>query len=147
MGSHCSFGHLKHKLWPKEGPGVKLSVWLPTRKSWELTRFTWLHRACDIPLKSFRWELQLCFRSHCNQRFVRKVMGLQSRKSPIWHAFGTPTRESWERKAIWMQASWSTIKYTIRGKVVASPSLGHGESSVFVLPMARPSTKGAPTMH
>jgi len=33
MGSHCSFGHLKHKLWPKEGPGVKLIVWLPTRKS------------------------------------------------------------------------------------------------------------------
>jgi len=24
MGSNCSFGHLKHKLWPKEGPGVKL---------------------------------------------------------------------------------------------------------------------------
>jgi Uma2 family endonuclease len=24
-GSHCSFGHLKHKLWPKEGPGVKLT--------------------------------------------------------------------------------------------------------------------------
>jgi len=51
MGSHCSFGHLKHKLWPKEGPGVKL------------------------------------------------------------------------------------------------PSPGHGESCVFVLPVARPSTKGAPTMH
>jgi hypothetical protein len=26
MGSHCSFRHLKHKLWPKEGPGVKLSI-------------------------------------------------------------------------------------------------------------------------
>jgi hypothetical protein len=24
MGSHCSFGYLKHKLWPKEGSGVKL---------------------------------------------------------------------------------------------------------------------------
>jgi hypothetical protein len=24
LGSHCSFGHLKHKLWPKEGPGVEL---------------------------------------------------------------------------------------------------------------------------
>jgi hypothetical protein len=24
MGSHCSFGHLKHKLWPKERPRVKL---------------------------------------------------------------------------------------------------------------------------
>jgi hypothetical protein len=23
MGSHCSFRHLKHKLWAKEGPGVK----------------------------------------------------------------------------------------------------------------------------
>jgi hypothetical protein len=22
----CSFGHLKHKLWPKEGPGVELPV-------------------------------------------------------------------------------------------------------------------------
>jgi hypothetical protein len=26
MGSHCSFGHLKHKLWPKEGSGVKLRI-------------------------------------------------------------------------------------------------------------------------
>jgi hypothetical protein len=24
MGLHDSFGHFKHKLWPKEGPGVKL---------------------------------------------------------------------------------------------------------------------------
>jgi hypothetical protein len=40
MGSHCSFGHLKHKLWPKEGPGVKLPIWLLTRKSWESTWFT-----------------------------------------------------------------------------------------------------------
>ncbi len=39
MGSHDPFGHLKHKLWPKEGLGVKLAVWLPTTKSWELTRF------------------------------------------------------------------------------------------------------------
>jgi len=40
MGSHCSFGHLKRKLWSKEGPGVKLPVWLPTTKSQELTQFT-----------------------------------------------------------------------------------------------------------
>jgi predicted nucleic acid-binding Zn finger protein len=26
MGSHHLFGHLKHKLWPKEGPRVKLAV-------------------------------------------------------------------------------------------------------------------------
>jgi hypothetical protein len=26
MGSHDPFGHLKHKLWPKEGLGVKLPI-------------------------------------------------------------------------------------------------------------------------
>jgi len=33
MGLHDSFGYLKHKLWPKEGPEVKLAIWLPTTKS------------------------------------------------------------------------------------------------------------------
>jgi len=51
MGSHCSFGHLKHKLWPKEGSRVKLSVWLPTIKSQKSTWFTCLQMACDILLK------------------------------------------------------------------------------------------------
>jgi hypothetical protein len=26
MGSHDPFGYFKHKLWPKEGPGVKLAI-------------------------------------------------------------------------------------------------------------------------
>jgi len=26
MGLHDSFGYLKHKLWPKEGLGVKLPI-------------------------------------------------------------------------------------------------------------------------
>jgi hypothetical protein len=26
MGSHDPFGHFKHKLWPKEGPKVKLAI-------------------------------------------------------------------------------------------------------------------------
>jgi hypothetical protein len=28
MGSHDPFGHLKHKLCPKEGPGVKLAIYI-----------------------------------------------------------------------------------------------------------------------
>jgi hypothetical protein len=32
MGSHDPSGFLKHKLWPKEGPGVKLPIWLLTLK-------------------------------------------------------------------------------------------------------------------
>jgi hypothetical protein len=35
MNSHCSFEHLKHKLWAKERSGVKLPIWLPTTKSRE----------------------------------------------------------------------------------------------------------------
>jgi len=64
MGSHCSFGHLKHKLWPKEGSGVEFprvcQFWLPTTKSRESTRNTWLQRTCDIPLERSRRDLQLC---------------------------------------------------------------------------------------
>jgi len=50
--------------------------------------------------------------------------------------------------SIWMEPPWRTAKYTIRGKVVAfPPSPGRGESCLSVLPVARPSTKGAPIMH
>jgi hypothetical protein len=38
MASHGPFRHLQHKLWSKEGPRVKLAVWLPTTKSRESTR-------------------------------------------------------------------------------------------------------------
>jgi len=31
MGSHDPFGHLKHKLWLKEGLGVKLSILTPNQ--------------------------------------------------------------------------------------------------------------------
>ncbi len=66
----------------KRGPRVKLPVWFPTRKSWESTRFTWLQRACNIPLESSRWELQLCFKSHLDMRSIHKVMGSKVVKVP-----------------------------------------------------------------
>jgi hypothetical protein len=51
MGSHHPFGHLKHKLWPKEGPEVKLVVWFLTTKSQESTRFRCVQVACDTSWK------------------------------------------------------------------------------------------------
>jgi hypothetical protein len=42
MVPHDSFSYLKHKLWPKEGPWVKLPIWLLTKKSPELPWFTWV---------------------------------------------------------------------------------------------------------
>jgi hypothetical protein len=61
--------------------------------------------------------------------------------------FGTLTRESRDKMAIWMPPPRRVTEYTIRGKVVASPKPDRGESCVSVLPVARPSTKGAPTLH
>jgi hypothetical protein len=126
MGSHCSFGHLKRKLWPKEGPRVELpgvcQFWLPTAKSRESTQNTWLQTTCDIPLKSSRRELQLCFRPHFDLRSARKVMGLQSPGTPARES--RESRESRERKAIWMWVPWRVTEYTIRGKVVTSPKSG-----------------------
>jgi hypothetical protein len=82
MGFHCPFGHLKHKLWPKERLGVKLAIWLPTTKSQESTQFPYVQATCNIPLESFQRWLQLCFRPHCNQRSAQEVMCLQSRENP-----------------------------------------------------------------
>ncbi len=124
MGSHDPFGHLKHKLWPKERSGIKLAVWLPTIKSWESPWFPCVQMTCDIPLKSSRQGLQLCFRPHLNRRSTHKVMRTQTYESLIFGNFGTPIWESWDKNVIWMWASWRGIKYIIRGKVVASPKYG-----------------------
>ncbi len=98
MGSHCPFGHLKHKLWSKERPGVKLAIWLPTTKSRELTQFPGVHAAWDIPLESSWLGLQLCFQPHCNWRSSHQVMGPQSCGNPRCGNFGIPTWESWDKK-------------------------------------------------
>jgi hypothetical protein len=120
---HCPFGHLKHKLWPKERPRVKLAVWFPTTKSQESTQFPCVQVTCDIPLESSR-GLQLCFRPYCNWRFAQKITRLQSCESPSCQNFGTSTWESRDKKVIWMWPPWKGTEYTIRGKVVASPKSG-----------------------
>jgi hypothetical protein len=94
MGSHDSFGHLKHKLWPKEGLGVKLTMWFSTIKSQESPQFPCVQVACDILLESSQLRLQLCFRPHFNRRSTHKVMRAQSCKSPNFGNFGTFIWES-----------------------------------------------------
>jgi hypothetical protein len=97
MGSHDPFGHLKHKLWPKERLGVKLIVWPLTTKSWESTIFPCVQVTCNIPLESSWQRLQLFFKIHDNQRYAHKIMGPKSRKSPNSRNFGTPIWESWDK--------------------------------------------------
>jgi hypothetical protein len=70
MGSHCSFEHLKHKLWPKEG-----KLWTKSRESTS-SRCPILE--CDMALESSRRGLQLCFRPRCDQTLQSGVMRSQS---------------------------------------------------------------------
>jgi hypothetical protein len=95
MGSHWPFGHLKHKLWPKERLGVKMAIWISTTKSRELTRFPCMQVTCNIPLESSQQGIQLCFGLYYNRRCSRQVMRLQSCRSPSCGNFGTCTWESW----------------------------------------------------
>jgi hypothetical protein len=147
MGSHDPFGHLKHKLCSKEGSRVKLTVWLPTIKSRESTQFTYMHVACHIPLKSSQRGLQLYFRPHINWRSAKKVTGPQSREKPKFGNFETPTWESWDKMPFGCGPHGEAQNILWGGRWWLPPSLGHGESCESELPVARPSTKSAPTMH
>jgi hypothetical protein len=74
MALHESFGHLQHKLWQKERPGVKLAIWLSTTKSQELTRPQCVQVECNTPLESSRGKLQVCFKPHPDRRSEQRVM-------------------------------------------------------------------------
>jgi hypothetical protein len=127
MGSHDPFGCLKHKLWPKKGSRVKLSIWLSTTKSQELPWFTYVQVAFHILLKSSQQGLQICFRPHFNQSFAQKNMGFQSCKSlnfENFKNFRTPNLRVMRQNDIWVHALWLDIKNNIRGKVMASPKFG-----------------------
>jgi len=82
MASHWSFGHMQPKLWAKEGPGVKLAVWLPTTKSRESTSSRPPNWECDTSLERSRRGLQVWFRPCRDQTWKSGVMTSQSPRTP-----------------------------------------------------------------
>jgi hypothetical protein len=88
--------------------------------------------ACHIPLKISRWRPQLCFRTHFNQRFAHKVMGLQSRGSPNFGDFKTPTWESQDKMTFGCWPRGQAQRILQRGRWWLPPNPGRGESYQFV---------------
>jgi hypothetical protein len=129
MASHEPFGHLQPKLWAKEGPGVKLAVWLPTTKSWESTSSRRLQKECDGELESSQRELQLWFRLHSNWRSKPKDMSVQSPRSSTRDSFGTPPWESREKVPFGCGSRGVTQRILYGGRWWLPPSPGRGESS------------------
>jgi hypothetical protein len=124
MGSHDPFGHLKHKLWPKEKLGIKLAIWLLTTK------------ICESPNSLVcRWHVTYCWKVlNEGYNFASNLISIGSLHTKLWAPkvakvptlgilgdshLGIPGKN-----VIWMWALWKGIKYTIRGKVVASPKFG-----------------------
>jgi hypothetical protein len=122
MASHWSFGHLQPKLWAKEGPGVKLVVWLPTTKSRESTSSRCPIRECDMALERSRRGLKLWFRPRCDPTPQSGVMAVQSSGSPagtISGQFRDSISEVPGICAIRMPPPWRGTENTIGSKVVA----------------------------
>jgi hypothetical protein len=142
MALHGPFGHLQHKLWPKEGPGVKLAVWLPTAKSQESTWPKCVQVECNTPLESSQGELQLCFKPHPNRRSEQRVMVTQSPRSPNWDSFGTPPWVSRDKSHSDVGAAERRIVYYM-GEGGDFPRVRAVVCQVSPeLPVTCPSTKG-----
>jgi hypothetical protein len=147
VGSHDPFGHLKHKLWWKEGPGVKLVVWFPTTKSRESTQFPCVQVSCNILLKISWQGLQLCFIPHLNWRLHTKLWDPKVAGVPTLAIsglpFGSPRTKChldvglMERHKVYYKGEGGGFPQVPAVVSFMSPSL-------FVV---CPSTKSALTMH
>jgi hypothetical protein len=129
MALHEPFRDLQPKLWAKEGPGVKLAIWLPTTKSWESTSSQRLQKECDKALESSRGELQLWFRPHSNRRLELGDMSSQSPRSPTRDNFGTPPWDSREKVPFGCGSRGVMQRILYGGRWWLPPSPGRGESS------------------
>jgi hypothetical protein len=110
MGLHDPFGHLKHKLWPKEGPKVKLAIWLPTTKSWESPWFLYVQVVCHIPLEIYRQRIQFCFKLHLNWKFAHKLWAPEVTGVPTLGILGLPFGS---RKTKWHLGAGPVIRHKV----------------------------------
>jgi len=109
MGSPCSFGHLKHKLWPKEGAGSRIASLTSHQKKSRIDSIYLV--ADDVPHTVEKLStrattlLQTALRSKVRSQSYGVPKSRESRLAGFRdsHA-GVPreSRESRERKAIWM---------------------------------------------
>jgi len=144
MVSHGPFQHLQHKLWQKEGPGVKLAVWLTTIKSQESTRpwcVQWSATHCWKALEeSYKFALDLIpIEGLSKELWSRKVTGVQTGTISGLFLVSPGTKNHSDVGA----AERHEIDYM--GEGGGFPQIRAVVSHVSLeLPMACSSTKGAP---
>jgi hypothetical protein len=124
MAFHEPFGYLQHKLWSKERPGVKLAFWLRPLKVGNWPDFlAWRQRATyrwKALNKGYNFALDLITIEGLHKKLcalkVARILVVAISRLPL----GSPET----KKVIWMWPLWRGAKYTIWGKVMASPESG-----------------------
>jgi hypothetical protein len=110
MGLHDPFGHLKHKLWPKERLGIApISLCVGN-----------VQNTVEKPLTRATMLLQT---SSQLKVFTQSYGPPKSQESQLWEFWdshlGVPRQND-----IWVLVPWLGTEYTIRGNVVAPPESG-----------------------
>ncbi len=87
MVLHVPFEYLKHKLWPKEDSGVKVSIWFLTIKSQESPWFIFVQVACHISLESY-WKIHNFFSDLTSIGGLhKKLWASKVSKVPFWELY------------------------------------------------------------
>jgi hypothetical protein len=147
MVSYYSFRHLKHKLWPKEGPGVKLPVWLRPEKIKNRPNLLVCRQRMTYSWKALNKGYN--FASNCIsiQGLLAKLWSSKIMGVPTWSILGLPLGSLGTKSHLDVgPVERCRVYYKGEGGGFP-PSSGRGESCVSMLPVARPSTKSAPTTH
>jgi hypothetical protein len=141
MPSHWQIGHLKPKLWAKEGPGVKLAVWLPTTKSRESMSSRCPIRECNTALERSWRGLQFRFIPRRDSTLQSGVMAVQSPGSPTGIKSGLHFGSPGNLCHLDAPSVASCREYYREYGGGILPSQGCGESKWVRVPVAYPNTK------
>jgi hypothetical protein len=120
MGLHDPFGYLKHKLWPKERLGVKSTIWLLTTKSHDSLIPLCVGGVPHIVGKLLTKATTLLETSSQSKVCTQSYGSPKLQKTQFWEFRDSNLGVPWQND-IWVPILWQGTKYTIRGKVVASP--------------------------
>jgi hypothetical protein len=147
MGLHDPFGHLKHKLWPKEGQGIKLAIWLLTIKSQESPWFPFVQVACHIPLEAFDKGYNFFSNVISIGGLHTKLWAPKLQESQLWEFWDSHFKSP---RTKWHLGAGLVARHRVyyKGKCGGFPQVQAVVSLVnLCLPMACPCTKNVPTMH
>jgi hypothetical protein len=120
MASHEPFGHLQLKLWVKEGPGVKLLVWLPTTKKSGIDLFPKCAPGVQHGVGKLSWRATTLVQTLSRSEVEARSYGRPKSRDSNPGQFRDSTLGVPRQKAIRMPPPRSNAEYTIGSMVVAS---------------------------